>query len=518
MLLTRRQRAVLTNGDRFHGGLTITGLLRDQEGKSIRSIGDMAAAPFREWSRIGGLLVLTAALVPVAACSDSRAVALQAYEEGRAALVLGDLPTARDAFARAVRAREDVAEAWNALGQVQLRLRNYSDAYYAYSRAVELDRGNAQALQVMSQIALLSDRLDEASRLASQLEVLEPGGNGAVTVRGYIALKRGRLRDAMARADGVLVKAPEDMSATVLKALVLERSGRPESAGALLEDYLARNGENQTVLQNLLGIHERRLDQAAAARTLGRLAALSPSDKPLAYRYARALFDAGEKARARQVSAALLRSNPPPGIFAEVLKLWLGYLPRSEALQEANALQASDRSRRLNLARFYIEAGEPARSERIIAADARLPVTGATADPVAVLAHARAAQGRSDEAEKMLNEVLAFDATNIVALRGRADLYLEAGRTNEALVDAQRLVSENPRSPEDRLRLVQAYERRGDKLLAEQELWRAFGDVPASPLLYERLKRQLRRDKRYDAVVSLEQRYSQQRRRRAGLS
>lgn len=478
----------------------------------------MAFAPFREWSKFGGLLALMAALVPVSACSDSRAVASQAYEEGRAALTLGDLPTARDAFARAVQAREDVAEPWNALGQVQLQLRNYSDAYYAYSRAVELDRGNAQALQVMSQIALLSDRLDEASRLASQLEVLEPDGNGAMTVRGYIALKRGRLHDAMARADSVLAKAPADMSATVLKALVLERSGQPEVASVLLGSYLARYGENQTVLQNLLGIHERRLNLADVARILGRLTALSPSDKPLAYRYARALFDAGETARARQVSAGLLRSDPPPAVFAEVLKLWLGHLPRAEALQEANTLQASDPSRRLNLARFYVEAGEPARSERILAADARLPVTGATADPVAVLAHARAAQGKPDEAEKMFDEVLAFDATNIVALRGRTDLYLEAGRTNEALVDAQRLVSENPQSPEDRLRLVHAYERRGDKLLAEQELWRAFGEVPASPLLYARLKRQLRQDKRHDAVMSLERRYSQQRRRSADLS
>lgn len=112
----------------------------------------------------------------------------------------------------------------------------------------------------------------------------------------------------------------------------------------------------------------------------------------------------------------------------------------------------------------------------------------------------------------MFDDVLAFDATNIAALRGRTDLYLQTGRPNAALPDAQMLVAENPQSPEDRLRLVRVYRSRGDQSLAEQALRQAFNELPANQVLYRALRNRLLLEGRGDALVRLEQSYRQQRR------
>lgn len=452
-----------------------------------------------------------AAILLIAGCSSAADRAASAAAQGQAALNDGNLGTAREAFSLAVQARDDDAQTWRSLGAVQLQLRRYADAFYAYSRAAELDQGDAQARRVLAQIALVNDQLDEASRMADQLDLLQPNNFTSILINGYIALKRGRYEEAERRADAALAQAPTTADATILKARALEGQNRAAAAVELLEKAAAAQSSDVSVLSNLLGVYQRKLDKAGVARTLGRLTALTPDNEEMRFQLAQALFEAGRLREAESTSRALARSARNPQNFTGVLKLWLAYRPRSAALADVRALTpGANRQRRLDIARFLIEAGAPAKAERLLEADVTKGAGATTAK--AVMGHAQAALGRNAEAEATFREVLRFDDTNIAALRGRVDLDLATNRLDAALADAQRLVTENPKSAEDRLRLVAVYKRRKDDSLARSALWQAFNDVPASPLLFARLRESLQADGRTDEISRLRERFIRQQR------
>jgi tetratricopeptide (TPR) repeat protein len=448
----------------------------------------------------------------VSACGDGPAEAAAANGEAQAALARGDLEGARRALVRAVQARDDNAGYWTALGAVQLQLRAYPDAYYAYSRALELDRTNVQALRILAQIALLSDRVNEAEELADQLEILDADGAGADLVQGYVELKRGRPSEALKKAEEILKAAPSDEGGAILKALALENAGDSPSAIASLEAFLRGSPRSEPALQALLRIHKRRLDSGRVVDVLARLSELSPDNRSIALQHAQAAYWTGRLEEGRRASVSLVTTDAPPNMLVQVLKLWLTHETRQVALANAESVRTDTPSRRLSLARFLVEAGVPARAERLLRPDARLPVDGATATPVAVLAHALAAQGRRGEASALFDEVLAFDRNNLAALRGRADLHLSSGRHDAALIDVQSLVAENPQSPEDRMRLVRVYDAKGDRAMADRAIRRAFDDIPGSRVLYGALRKRLRRTAGEDELARLDERFTRQRR------
>jgi tetratricopeptide (TPR) repeat protein len=454
-----------------------------------------------------------ATLLALTACASADKKAAEAAMQYEVAMAGGDAVGARDAMLRAVQAKDDVAEYWVSLARVQILLRQYADAYYAYVRAVELDRTNIEALQSLSEIALASGRVNEAERYSDEVQLLDPASLGAVTTKGFIALRRRNFDEAIRRADTILAKVPLDPNAKILKARALQGKGSYIEGVKLLEAHLATRADDEAVLQALLTIYRQQEDVGGVVRTGERLMRLRPNDRRLQFEHAQDLYKAGMAGEARPIAVALVKSPEGFGHLPDILSLWLSFEKRPISLADARSLSVNaSPPARVAYARFFLEAGRPSEAENLLAPHARLPVTSATADAVAVLGHSKALGSQPAEGLRLLEAVLDFDSTNNLALRGRAEHHMAAKRYDRALADASRLVAENPSSAEDRLRLAECYVRLGNLKLAEKTYWAAFREIPGNSQLHASLRSFLRRSGQAGAIAAVDTQFEDQKR------
>jgi predicted Zn-dependent protease len=460
-----------------------------------------------------GRLALVLALLSVAACRAPEERAARYAGMYEAALAGNDPWTARLAMQRAVAIDDSNPQYWAALGRVQLTLGDYPGAYAAFVRANELDRSNANIIQTLADLAALSGRAEDARRYANQVLLLLPSDPAPQATLGFVALHDRDFDTALKRADTVLAARPDDSNATILKARALASSGDPDQSLKLLAQFTAAHPRDGAALDTMVTVARRfrRLPELAAARE--KLVALRPHDAALRVGYAGSLYALGQHERARALTEQLIREGDYGDSLIDVLALWRRYEPRDWSVPTVRTLAATAGVRdRLRYAYFLMLSGAPADAESLVAPMARPPVTATNASVLALLAQIRAARGRDSEAESLLNQVLAFDQSNVVALRARADLYLRTGRARQAVFDAQKLVAEKTRAPDDRVRLARAYQGAKQPQLAENALRAGLQEIQGDPLLYDELRKFLVAAGRRDELDELGQQFVEQQR------
>jgi tetratricopeptide (TPR) repeat protein len=282
---------------------------------------------------------------------------------------------------------------------------------------------------------------------------------------------------------------------------------------ALLEAHLEQRADDEAVLQSLLTIYRQQEDVSGTIRTGSRLTRVRPEDRQLHFEHAQDLYKAGMAPEARPIAIALAKSPEALRLLPELLSLWLSFEKRQISLSDVASL-AIDATppARVHYATFFLKAGRASEAEALLARDARLPVTSENANALAVLGHSRAIGAQPAEGLRLLEQVLAYDSTNSLALRGRAEHFMAARRYDRALADASRLVAENPSSAEDRLRLADCYVRLGNLELAEKTYWAAFREIPGSPQLHASLRAFLQRSGQAGAIAAVDTQFEDQKR------
>lgn len=420
---------------------------------------------------------------------------------------------ARLAMQKAVAFDDANADYWQQLGGVQLALGDYSGAFNAYVRADELDHGRPAVKQALADLAVIGGHSEDAQRYAKQALVLSPGDLAPRTTLGFVALRNHDSDGAEKHADAVLAQRPDDVNATILKARALAGKGETAAALALLRGYVTAHPAEAAALDALGDLSGRLGDLPGQRDAQSRAVALRPKDLALRVNYARTLYRSGERAAAHDLTYPMAQSGEHNGLLIDILALWLRHEPRAQALADVRRLAAqASPADRMRYAYFLMLAGHADEAEALIAPLVAPPVTAANAAPLALLAQARAMQGKTGPALALLDQVLAFDEGNIVALRARTDLYLRTGRARPAVFDAQRLVASKPRAADDRVRLARAYAAAGQPQLAENTYRAGIQDLGPDPLLFDGLRDLLARAGRRDAVAALDKQFVEKKR------
>lgn len=448
------------------------------------------------------------ALALLSACHsrEERAAKFAAIYESAMA---GNNPAmARLAMQKAVAFDDANPDYWQQLGVVQLSMGDYSGAYNAYLRANELDHSRPTVLQALADLAVIGGHNDEAQRYAKQVLVLRPDDLAPQTTLGFVALRNRDYDAALKRAETVLAARVDDANATILKARALAGKGDDKAALTLLRDYVAGHPSDAAALDALGDMSGRFGNLTGQKEAQGHEVQMRPNDLKLRVNYARTLYRLGDRAAAHDLTYPMASNGEHGGLLIDILGLWLQYEPRAQALEDVRRLAPGASSPdKMRYAYFLMMAGQPGEAEALIAPLVTPPVTSANAAPLALLAQARAMQGRDREALALLDQVLAFDEGNIMALRARADVYLRTGRGRQAVFDAQRLVASKPRSADDRVRLARAYALAGQPQLAENTYRAGIEDVGADPLLFNGLRAFLIKAGRRDELPALDQRF-----------
>jgi len=206
-----------------------------------------------------------------------------------------------------------------------------------------------------------------------------------------------------------------------------------------------------------------------------------------------------------------LQPTADAATVAKVLDLWIKDWPSPQRIVEARRLagRAAGQEQRLTYAEFFTRSGDPADAIRLAAPAATLPVKAETAEANAVLADALSRSGGMGAAKARFDAVLAFDAGNATALRGRSELALRTGNAAAAVLDAQKLVTVLPNSADDRLLLARAFAAAGNKAWMERTLWSAFQDIPGDEHILAALQSTRKGDR--DATDELNAEFARQR-------
>lgn len=315
---------------------------------------------------------------------------------GEALLQEGDLPGARAAFQRVIETQPGAPEGLAGLGNVLLREQQYTAAIEVLERAVQRDPSYRVAHYLLGMAYRGAGRSDQAAReLALGLDA-----------------QTRYLPDPLSEAS---VRFQVSSTARTERAMALLGAGRPAGAARLLEQALAWEPDNVTLLNNLAiaYLRQNRLDEAYRALQH----ALQVND--------------GKFSTYLNLSAWALRNRQPK---------------RALAYADAAVARAGDLYQtHLNRARVLVVLGRDEEALESLEEAARL--NSRSPEPFAMLADHLVRLGRADEAVPLYEDALSVAPDFFPACLGLARIYMGRGQWDDAaraIAEAEALAPGHP--------------------------------------------------------------------------
>ncbi len=300
---------------------------------------------------------------------------------GEALLQEGNLPGARAAFQRVIDLEPGAAEGYTGLGNVLLREQQYAAAIEALEQAVKRDPSYRVAHYLLGMAYRGAGRTKDAAReLALGLDAQTRYLPDPLTARSarYQVSSTARSEQAMA----------------------LLGAGRPAEAARVLEQALAYEPDNVTLLNNLAIAYPRqgRLDEAH--QTLQH--ALRVDDQKFSTYL--------------NLSAWALRSRQPEQALAYA----------DAAVARAGEMYQTH----LNRARVLVALGRD--EEALASLEAAVRLNSRSPEPFAMLADQLVRLGRFDEAQPLYEDALSVAPDFFPAYLGMARIHMEQGQMDDA--------------------------------------------------------------------------------------
>lgn len=404
-----------------------------------------------------------------------------AFQQGRTAAALKSVHLALEA-------RDDVSDYWLLLGRISTANNDLAGAFNAYENVIELDRGNIEALRLLCQLGLSVGVPDKVDKYADQLLLLTPGDPLPLVMKGGAALERSDANAASILADKVLATNPQDHDAQILKGRILASRGQAAAAAKYIEGALAASDDGPR-LTFLMQLYRQAGDLPHYQRTMQRLAAVKPEDADRQLVFADMLYQTGQPAAANNVIVDQTRRHPNDvGVAAKILNVWL-----EQGSDVLSPRQISDQAAVASLemkssyAQLANETNNPKLAASLLGPVDKAPMNAANSDAKAAQAYAQGLQGQAQEAIRLLNDIVAFDAVHPGALIARARLERRQNNVTGAIADARRVVADDPRNVTARLVLADSFVSHGDIDLATATLWEGVRAVPEDTRLASRL-------------------------------
>ncbi len=455
---------------------------------------------------------LTAAVVccslAVAGCGGAQARRASHMQRGERYLADGNLQKAQIEFRNALQIDPNSAETRVTIGRVDEQLGDIRAAAGMYQSAIDLDPDDAAAHAKLGRLYVLSGAAARALELVRPALARHPADAQLLTVRG---MARAALKDmgaARADAERAVELAPNDADAVALLASIDVAEKDPQRAVDLVQATLARMPASVDLRQVLADLYARRGEPQLAEAQLARIVALRP--KELAPRYRLALYYAGAKRLDdadrvfRDAIALQPREDGPKLAYAQFLLDYRSPADAERALAEFSKRDAGDDDLRLALGLVQQREGDPdsaLSTYRQVVANAGEQPKGLTArDRIAAI---EVTQGRTDEASRLIAEVLRDDPRDNDALLLRASVAMERRDPGAAIVDLRAVRRDQPRSVPIAQALAAAYRANGQTALAEETLRSALDIAPGNAEISVALAQLLAQTGRRDAAVAL---------------
>lgn len=399
-----------------------------------------------------GLIVLLFA----SGCSrDPKVVSRKYVDTGKKYFAKEKYREASIMYKRALQKDPLYADAWYQLGVADLRLgpnsETMQEAARAFQRASQLDPNNADASVQLANLYLASylqnpnqgkQVLEEVRLISNSLLKKDPKSFDGLRLKGYVALAERDVLEAIKAFEGanqVKPNQPDLVLALVQALLAANRAPEAEQLALATINQHKQYGP----LYDILYSHDLQTQRLADAENLlKRKIENNPKNSDYILQLA---FHYYLTNRRGEMAATLLRITQDPKTY-----------PKGH-------LQVGD---------FYLKTRDFDQALKVY----REGETVDTADRPAYdrrMAEILAMQGKTDEATKLLTQVLNANSKDSDAIAMRAALMVQRGNRDElkkAIGDLQPLVTKNPKDPMLHFNLGRAYMANRDLDQARQQL------------------------------------------------
>ena len=363
-----------------------------------------------------------------AALAPQRFAAYAGRIRGLAAMDMGDVPQAAEAFNTALWAAPKDGAVWTAIARFRRSTGELAGAIEAADRAVAYDPKNAEALELRGELTRSQYGLAAALPWFDRALQIDPGNLPAMVERASTLGDMGRAKDMLAAARAILVVDPKNPNAWLLQATLAARAGKYDLARSLYRRTGGALDDQPAALLLAAAIDLQTGYAEQGVQRLQHLLILQPDNAKARRLLASGQWRLGDAAGA---AATLRPLAERPDADAYVLTL----------MGQALAKQGD----RAGAASYFARAAVPRSGSAVL--------SGAVADDqLAALRAASAANPKDAGTQIQL----------IRALLGR-------GVGGEALARAQRLQADNPGAPD-------AHILAGDALAIQND-WRGAAEA-----------------------------------------
>lgn len=330
--------------------------------------------------------------------------------------------------------------------------RMLDEAMDEYNRVLHADAENLDARLGVAKVLALQGNLEDAMLLLEQLYIDAESGSRAQLTMAYCYFVNGYLNEAFSDIGEVLIRLPENKEAVEL---ILAGHSSTVAGWNEIRALLAEHPENDEALALLDEIveNQKQLYMQMPVGPFGR---------------AEVLFQSGEYELSKREYEAILRQDP------KNIRAWqqLGTLytwdedwdEAINAYEKYLAEMPNDAEARMRYAQVLLWAGYPweARDElESLLSDFDVPIDTYEAGLV-IYAQALNATGDKEQALQVFEEALMFNSGNMHARLGYADTLAGMNRFNEAIVQYEIVLKDDPTSEAAKLGLARAHAWRGD--------------------------------------------------------
>ena len=440
-------------------------------------------------SRVAKIRFAVAALaaIQLAGCSSPEARAQSYYESGMKFLAAHDDAKAAIQFRNAVNLKKDLLPAWRGLAQSEEDLRDWGGALSALRAILDLDPKDETTRLKLANLLLAGGAANEAQKVIN--DSTQPDTNNApvLALKAVISYKLKDNDAAVRFAQSALKIEPGNINALIV--LAADRLANNDPNGAL--QLLATNPQSQdkdlgTQLFKLK-IYQQLKDYGQAETLLKSLVERYPQNIAFRRLLVNLYMSQHQPDEAEKELRAIVAADPKNTQSAlELIKFLYAVKGADAARQELTTRinAGGDIFRyQLALAELDFDQGKVDDSFKLLGTlgDSASPEQAVAAK--VMLAQLNLRQKNTDDAEKIVNGILSNDQNNVDALRIRASIRLDRGRTDAAIEDLRAALNEQPRSPELMLMLAGAYERSGSIDLADKEFADAMKASKFNPIV-----------------------------------
>ena len=324
---------------------------------------------------------------------------------------------------------------------------NLDAAVIEYRNAVQQDARFGEAYRKLSAAYLSRGDAADATRASTAAADLLPDVPEVQIEAGNLLLASGRPDDARARAQRVLTANPANVVARVLLGNAIAGLKEFDSGMKDFEEAIRLNPQETSAYASLGVLQATHGDRQAAERTFRESIELAPKSIPLRLALAQFYWSDRQFDRAEEImkaAVALVPADARANVALAVFYEFTGRSAESEPYLRA-ALDAAPSPRiALLLADHYVTAKRTGDAVPLLRRVASDPKLGALAS--VRLANVSELEGRTDEATRIIDEIVAANPKNGTVLAAKADLLRGRKHLDEALKAADLAIAADPAS------------------------------------------------------------------------